>query len=350
MAGGADTATRERRIALVSVAAGLVATCLAVRYLWPAVLTLLIGGAVYYLCLPLISLLERYRVPRLVSTLLLSLTLVGVVVLVVVQVVPTAYTQLEELAGMLPYQAARAQRWLHEHGLVGDGADPRVSRIVGAFVDRSDEMILATANRLLGAVPSIVGAVVTVVLGLVAGVYLLLGGARLASGIADWIPPTHRDRWVRFGRAASRVLGGYLRARVFASIFVGLAYWVAFELLGVDQPVLLAVVGGTLNLVPVIGPLLAAVPVVTVAAFESWGLVLGVVVVQLAAQQVESSLIGPLLEGRAVRLPPAVVVLAVALGSAVAGIAGLLISVPVAGLARVALDVFYRGTWTKPES
>ena len=139
-----------------------------------------------------------------------------------------------------------------------------------------------------------------------------------------------------------------MRARVLAALFIGLCYLAAFVLLGVSQALLLAVVGGLFDLVPVIGPLLAAVPALIVAAFQSVGQVVAVAVVMLVAQQIESGVLDPLLAGRMVHLPAAVMVIAVAAGAAVAGIAGMLVAVPLVAVARNALAIFCRERWEAP--
>jgi len=101
--------------------------------------------------------------------------------------------------------------------------------------------------------PPVFSSLFAIVLGLVAGFYLLLSAPELATAAARWFPPGHRDRWARFGAGASAVLAGYLRARVLASVFVGVSYGLAFTLLGVNEPILLGVLGGVLNLVPLVG-------------------------------------------------------------------------------------------------
>jgi predicted PurR-regulated permease PerM len=322
------------RGSLLWIAASLLALFLVVRYLSPLVLSLLVAGIVYYLFAPVVELLEQRRVPRLAATVSVVLLLGGALALLFVVYVPRVYAQGEQVAAEFPEYLEEARRWY-------DSRFP-------AFGDQETQVGQVGAdalNWILGALTGMVGSLFSLLFGLVIGFYLLAGGPRLAAAIPEWLPPRQRERWIRFGREASSVLAGYLRARLLASIFVGTAYGVAFHLLGLPQALLLGSIGGLLNLVPVIGPMLAAIPALAVAAFISWPVLLGVAVVMLVAQQVESSILDPQLQARYVQLHPAVVVLAVAVGSAVAGIVGLLLAPPVAGLLRAALDTFYRESW-----
>jgi predicted PurR-regulated permease PerM len=334
--------------AVATIAAAMVAAYLIVRYLSPLVSTLVVGGAVYYIFAPLCAWLERRRVPRLASVLLLVLLCGGAVVVVAITLVPRLYAQLEDFAVSLPAHLAAVERRLAEGGFLGEGADPRVLRATDALIDRAGSLVSGGLQRILGFAASAFGSITTVILGLALGFYLLHGAPDAARGLAGWVPPDDRDRWVRFGRELSRAVGGFVRARVLAALFIGVSYLLAFTLLGLEQALLLGVAAGLFDLVPVIGPLLAAVPALIVAAFHSFGQLLAVVAIMLVAQQVESNVLEPVLAGRMVHLSPAVMVLAVAAGSAAAGIPGMLVAVPLAAGLRSALAVFYRERWEEP--
>lgn len=330
---------RARRRALFWTGVGVAVVYLSVRYLWSALVPVIGAGALYYLFAPAVRRLAQRGVPRALSGAVLVLAVLGTMVVGLARVAPRIYEELLSIVVDLPRRIAIAQAWLDERGL---GAMTR-----GAFEKLRERAETIAPAGLVNWTMTAFGSLTTLGLTAVLAVYLLAGGDDLARSAADWIPPRQRERWLAFGRSASRLLSGYVRARVIASTFIGASYWVAFVLLDVPQALLLAVVGGLLNLIPVIGPLMAAVPALAIAAFQGLPTVIGVAIVMIAAQQVEGSLIGPLVEGRFVRLPPPVVVFAVAVGAALQGIPGMLIAVPIAALTREALNVFYRSTWTE---
>jgi predicted PurR-regulated permease PerM len=332
------------RVTLAATAGGLVAVYLAIRFAWPFVLTLVVGGVVYYLLSPAVDALER-RVPRAAAATAVYATFVVVTGLALLALAPRVSSQLESLGRDLPGYATEAERWLTDQGVIGAEADPRVRDAISSAGERLDGLAVDAAGAAVSTFAGVLGWLVATVFGLALGLYLLVGGPKLAQALPHWFPPGQRDRWIRFGRAASGVLAGYLRARLIASLFVGTAYGLAFWALGVEPAMLLGVVGGLLNVVPVVGPFLGALPALAVAAFASPTAVVAVVVVMVVVQQVESAVLNPHVEGRYVRLPPAVVVMVAAAGSALAGIAGLLLAVPVAGIVRAALDTFYRDGW-----
>jgi predicted PurR-regulated permease PerM len=332
----------------VSIAVAIGAVLLAIKYLWPGVLTLMIGGITYYIFSPIVHQLARLRVPRWLTTLTLTVVLFLGLAFALSRLVPRIYTELSTLLNNVPQYAASVEAWLIDQKVIGEDADPRLRDAVATLSQRAQRMAFGGADWVLRRVFGLFGSLSSLFLGLIVGIYLLIGAEHLSRALPSWIPPEPRGRWVRFGRAANRVVSGYVRARILASVFVGISYWIAFALLGVNQALLLAVIGGILNFVPILGPLLAAIPAMFVSAFQGLGTLLGVVVVQIVAQQIESSIIEPLIAGRAVRLPPVAIVLVVAFGLAFAGIPGMLVAVPLGGVVRSALDIFYRERWTKP--
>jgi predicted PurR-regulated permease PerM len=331
------------RATLLAVAASLVVLYLAVRYLFPFVAAVVIGGVLYYLFAPAVETLERRGVPRLVSALGALAAVLAVLVLLGLTLLPRLYEELEQLAVDLPGHVDRLESWLVGRGLLGE--EVGVRGWADELVERAEGAEVNVLNVALGTLAGTIQSLFVLVFGLVIGFYLLVGGPTVARSVPGWLPPGQRDRWIRFGRDASIVLSGYLRARLIASAFIGVSYGLAFWAIGLPEPLLLGSIGGVLNLVPIVGPNLAAVPAVLVAAFDGWTTVILVLAVMVIAQQIESNFVAPPLEGRYVRLHPTVVVLVVAAGLAIGGIPGILLAVPVAGVARAALDAFYREGW-----
>jgi predicted PurR-regulated permease PerM len=137
--------------------------------------------------------------------------------------------------------------------------------------------------------------------------------------------------------------GRWIRGQLILGVVVGVATFVGLILLGelVDPvflsfAVLLAVVAGILELVPVIGPILSMIPTLVLAfvAHDPVRAAIAVVLLYLVVQQVENHVLVPLIQGDAVELHPSVVILALIAGSALFGLLGAILSVPVTAAAR----------------
>ena len=122
-----------------------------------------------------------------------------------------------------------------------------------------------------------------------------------------------------------------MQGQLLLAVIVGVLVFLGLTILGVKNALLLAVIAALFEIIPVFGPILAAVPAVALALLDG-GLTLGLLVIALyvIVQQFESHLIHPLVVTRVVGVPPLLVILSIIVGAQLAGFLGILLSVPIA--------------------
>ncbi len=130
-------------------------------------------------------------------------------------------------------------------------------------------------------------------------------------------------------------LGGWLRGQLVLSVVIGLLSYIGLALLGIPYALPLSLIAGVLEVIPVMGPIIAAIPAIVIAASISPVLGFGVAAMYLVIQQLENHLIVPQVMKRAVGLNPLVVILAIAIGSKLLGFAGALLAVPLAVVGQI---------------
>lgn len=130
-------------------------------------------------------------------------------------------------------------------------------------------------------------------------------------------------------------LGAWVRGQFTLSIIIGLLSYIGLVILNIPYALPLAILAGILEVVPVIGPIIAAIPVLVLALTISPVVTGGVAALYFVIQQLENHLIVPQVMKRAVGLNPLVVILAVAVGSRLLGIAGALLAVPLVVVAQI---------------
>ncbi|KKS14295.1 MAG: hypothetical protein UU67_C0003G0017 [Candidatus Daviesbacteria bacterium GW2011_GWB1_41_5] len=139
-------------------------------------------------------------------------------------------------------------------------------------------------------------------------------------------------------RLVEEKLGAWLRGQVVLSLLIGAMTYAGLLILGVEFALPLAILAGLLEVVPVIGPIIAAIPAVllalTVSPFQA-GLVTGLYV---AIQQLEGHVVVPQVMRRAVGLNPLLVILAISVGGRLLGIGGALLAVPIAVVIQLVLQ------------
>ena len=117
--------------------------------------------------------------------------------------------------------------------------------------------------------------------------------------------------------------------------------WIALTLLGLPGPFVLALQAGVSNLVPYLGPIVAAVPIALVAMPTGHSELIWAVVVYTIIQSVEGYVIGPLIQRQAVEIPAAWTLVAIVLLGALFGVMGIALAMPLVAVARVAIIRFY---------
>jgi predicted PurR-regulated permease PerM len=179
--------------------------------------------------------------------------------------------------------------------------------------------------------------------------YLLKDRVALTEGFDRSLPPTWRfDVWAVL-RIARRVFGQWVRAQLVLGITVGVFTFIGLIVLSrVVDPVfgryaiLLSVTAGVLELLPIIGPIISAVPAVLLAATAGVEPVIAALVLYTLVQQVENNVLVPKIQGDAVELHPAAVMFAIVIGGALAGLLGAILALPVTAAARDVVRYLFR--------
>lgn len=274
--------------------------------------------------------LERHRVPPLLATWITVLGFVGSVVGVGLAIVPPVVDEFGELGPTLEDATDEVEEWLIDGPLgleretVVDLRDRLRSSVDDALT--SDGALVDSAV-IAGEV--VAGAVLTLVITF----FFVKDGERIqAWGLAK-VPDQHRDRARRAGAAVWRTLGRYLAGAATLGCVEGVIIGITLALAGSPVVLPVAVLTFLAAFFPFVGALVAGVIAVLVALVSSGPEAAAVVaVVAVVVQQFDNDLLAPVIYGRALRLHPLVVILAVATGAAVGGFLGAFLAVPLAAV------------------
>lgn len=184
------------------------------------------------------------------------------------------------------------------------------------------------------------GAFVQVIVGFVLTLYFILEGEGAYHWFLSFLPPAPRARLDHtLARAAVR-MERWLLGQASLMLILGIASTITFVALHLRYAYALGVLCGLLNIVPVLGAMISIGLAILVAAFDSWGRVLGVAIFFLVYLQVENTWLTPRIMQNRVNLPALAIFVALLLGSTLEGIPGALVAVPTAVLVSVLLDEY----------
>lgn len=327
----------------------LVATAVAVVLVWTlyqareALLLIYVGALVAIGLSPLVRAIERredaltgHRVPRWLAILTIYLLIVGTLVGVGMLVVPPLAEQARELWAAFPELLHRGQLWLIERGLLSRELTVReaVQRAPEA-VGRGDA-VGTVVNALWGVVGGVAGLVTILILAF----YFLVESDTIVSTFVRMFPRYRRQRVDGACRRVTTKVSAWLGGQMLLAGIIGGSAALALWIMGVPYFYVLALIAAVGELIPIVGPLLAAIPAIAVAASVSPALALGVAVFFLAQQQFENHVLVPKVMERQVGVSAVVVIVSLLVGGSLLGIIGAILAVPSAAILHVLFQEF----------
>jgi predicted PurR-regulated permease PerM len=188
---------------------------------------------------------------------------------------------------------------------------------------------------------TVFGGVATLFVVLIAGIYIAIDPRIYRDGLLKLFPKGAHEQVAATLDDAGDALRRWLGAQLLAMIMVGVLIGVGLAIVGVPSALGLGFIAGVLEFIPIVGPVVAAVPALLLASTQNWEMVAWTLAVFVVVQQIESNLIMPLVSGRAVDLPPAVGLFAVVAIGILFGPLGLLLGYPLAIVTDVAVRRLY---------
>lgn len=337
------TTQDARRLIIFGIVATAAATLLAVvLYFVRSTLLLLYVSALFAIGLaPLVRVIERQRMvpigtrrmPRWLAILLIYAAVLATAALVGWIVFPPLVQQSQDLWSTLPERLERLQRVLLENGVL---EEPLTLRSI--FRRMPADGSADAVGTVLGAVFSVVGGAFGLVSILLLTFYFLVESRGIFRTFVRLFPETERARVAAVSQEVSTKISAWLGGQMLLSLIIGLTSAIGLGLMGVPYFYVFAVVSAVGELIPIVGPILAAIPAVLVAFTVSPALALGVGIFFIVQQQLENNVLVPKLMGRQVGLGAVTVIIALLLGGELLGLVGALLAVPTAAIAQVLFE------------
>jgi predicted PurR-regulated permease PerM len=325
-------------IALV-VLSVLVSLRLAVEFLSPFGHVLVIAGIACVLTFSLAPLVTRleHAMPRRVASALVFFGTLAVLLALAAVIAWQFSGEGQRLSNQLT-QLAEALKGNSRLMIGPYEVPPNIQERLSDLTEQGTKIDEWSASVALGIVTSLVD------LGLVLVItfYLLLDVRRLRAVVLRWLDPAHRPGARRVFSEIARVFGAYVRAQLLVALSLGLLVAVVLLALGVPYALFLALFAALAELIPMVGPIVGAVPALLVSATMPLPTAIWVGVAFVFIQLIESNILVPRMVGRAVGIHPVGSILALALGFQLGGIIGALFAVPLAGLLWVLVSTTVR--------
>ncbi len=265
---------------------------------------------------PLVNFFNKLKIPRALGIAITYIIIIAVAGLILASVLPPLIEQSSKLIVTLP---------------------PLLSQIFNiAHIDKSvfQSQLTSLSGNAFSITLSILDNLLTIIFLLVVTFYLLLERNNLENRISSlFIGQEEKARKLIIN--IQEKLGSWLRGQLILSIIIGILSFIGLTALNIPYALPLSLVAGIMEVIPVIGPIISSLPAILVALTISPPLGLGVALMYFVIQQLENNLIVPQVMKKAVGLNPLVVILTIAVGSRLLGLAGALLAVPFAAVLQI---------------
>lgn len=308
----------------------------AIYYISDVIAALLFAVIIASALEPAILWLKTRRIPRILSVITLYVISGSLIGFFIYLIVPLISEELASASSAYPGFQQEIVREIRRFGVLP--ITPFFSEGTEAFLRAPSEYLTRLSRTSFDLVSGFFGGVFSLILILVFSFYLAIQERGIESFLKLITPLKHEEYVLDLWARSQRKLGYWVRAQVLLGAIVGVLIFLGLTFLGLRYALIFAIIAAMLEVIPVAGPILAAVPAVATAFFVSPLLALTVTLLYFAVQQVESHVIVPVVMRRAVGLSPLIVVLALVIGAKLAGIVGILLAVPLTAIGAEFLD------------
>lgn len=285
---------------------------------------------------PIVRWIERQRVlpigtrlPRWLAILVLYLFILSAIGGICAAIFPPLVAQAREFWDNMPRLLEQGQTFLIDRGLLQRQLSMQelLQRAPGAGGD--------TVNRVIGAAWGFFGGLMGLVTILILTFYLLVEADDIRSWFLRMFPRGRRAQVAKASAEATVKVSAWLNGQLLLATIIGLTAAIGLWVLGVPYFYVLALIAAVGEMIPIIGPILAAIPAVAVAASVSGQQALFVAIFFLLQQQLENHVLVPKIMERQVGISPAIVIVALLIGGSLLGVMGAILAVPTAAIIQV---------------
>lgn len=288
---------------------------------------------------PLVAWLKRRHIGRTLSVIIIYLVLLAVLAGIFYLFVPSLISDFSDLLAKLPTYLDAVSVW-NPFKSAGVSVSPVVQNLgltqsfsLSDLISQFNATVLNTSQGFVQAMSNIFGGVLSFILIVVLSFYLTVQEDGVTQFLQIVLPDRYEDYVIDLWRRSRAKIGRWLQGQLLLGVIIGVLVYLGLTILGVRNALLLALLSAVFEIIPVFGPVLSAVPA-TIIALVDGGVTKALLVVgfYVIIHQFENHLIYPLVVRKIIGIPPIVVIMAIIVGFELAGVLGILLSVPIAAV------------------
>ncbi len=314
--------------------------------IWQAVAVVIVTALLVFLLHGFVNKLQRHGIPRWGGTTIAFLLIIAVIIGCIMAVIPALVSQLTSFSQQLPTYLSEIQVFITSTSasstLVDGESINQLVRQVGSFIrDQAGSLASGLANGVMGGIVSAGNVILITFISFICSFWILLDLPVLSREVRGLVPDKYHDDIDVVTNAFGTAVYGWAKSTILCALITGVASWLAFLILGIPYSVVLGFLCGILYFVPYIGPMVSCAVVAIIALFVSPLVCIISIVVNMVINNVIGNIISPKLMKSSVNVYPALILVAILVGSALGGIPGMLLSIPIVGALQGIFIAYY---------
>ncbi|MBI3282746.1 AI-2E family transporter [Candidatus Curtissbacteria bacterium] len=273
--------------------------------------------------------LNSKRIPRVLSVLIVYIFVIAAISFAVGIIVPPLVSQTTDFISGLPQIIGTINDFLLFNKIPAED----LSRVIAGQLE-------SIAGNFIAISTAIFSSIFLVVTIFVLTFYLLLEWKSFVRLIASPFSPKQEKKIINLAAKVENGLGQWLRGQLTLSIAVGVLTYIGLRILDIPYALPLALIAGIFEIIPIVGPIIAAIPAVLVSLTIAPVMGLATAALFFIIQQLENNLIVPMVMSKVIGLQPPVVIIALLIGAKLAGIGGAFLVVPIIVVGKIVIKEF----------
>ena len=278
---------------------------------------------------PAVEKLSKWRIPRLLGTIAIFLTALVSLAFLIYTIVPLSILEFRSLFANLGGAVGQ---------MLGSAVPDTVVNSILPQLDKIANVLLSGSTSFVDIISRVLGGVTFFLTTFILSFYLTASRDGVGKFLRAVLPENMEEKILTLYYRSKRQVGRWLQGQFILCVIVAVAVFFGLWFLGVKYALVLAIMAGIFEIVPLVGPIFAGALSVAVALGDSSGLAVSTLIFFVVMQQIEGHLLVPIVMKKAVDVHPVIVIVALLGGYQLAGIPGMLLAVPSAVVFQEVVD------------
>lgn len=302
---------------------------------------IIVSLVLFYLFNPIVNLMERYRIPRLLGITIIYVAIVGIITLIVNLLIPLIGSQVESFIKNSPHYLSKITQSVDKitnnsllsgyMGQINDWLESAQKKIPSMLSDYFDGF----GSKLASFAEAVVNVGVVIVTTPFVLFFMLKDGHRFKDYTTKIMPPKFRKDFHDLLEKMSVQVGSYIQGQIIVSFCIGVLLFIGYSIIGLKYALVLASIAAVTSVVPYLGPTIAISPAIVIAIITSPLMLLKLAIVWTLVQFFEGHFISPNVMGKTLKIHPLTIIFILLCAGNLMGVVGVIIGIPFYAVLKV---------------